>query len=278
MKYTQPLFHDFSKNNEGSCVSLSLQDAGKYSMTEDESSMPTDPFIKVLRFYPESSLGSLSSCIIKAGIRHKIVELDECSCSQTSENADGLIILGGKMGAYEIFDYPQLQAATRWIEDAIKKEIPLLGICLGGQLIAQTLGAKVQPHHTPELGWTRIQFTEAAKRDPLLNFSPEEQYISEWHYDTFDIPQGAELLCSSDACENQAFRYGSNVYGFQFHPEVDDRLIETWLSQPMREKGLKGMGMTLDMVRQQFKAHGQSQIKWAQKFMDRFLKLVHCVS
>ena len=110
--------------------------------------------------------------------------------------------------------------------------VPVLGICLGAQLIAAALGAAIVRNPVKEIGWSTVRPTAAGSRDPLFKHLGKAEQIFQWHGDTFHLPEGAELLAETDACKNQAFRYAGNVYGLQFHLEVDQALIRRWLSTP----------------------------------------------
>ena len=108
---------------------------------------------------------------------------------------------------------------------------PVLGICLGAQLLAQSLGAKVYRNTEKEIGWFKIYFTDAADRqDALFTGLDREETVFHWHGETFDLPAGSDLLAWSDACRNQAFRHGQ-VYGLQFHLEVTPEMIADWCRQ-----------------------------------------------
>lgn len=145
------------------------------------------------------------------------------------EGYDGLIILGGPMNVDEVEGHPHLLHEVELVRQAAQKKMPVLGICLGAQLIAKALGAKVTRHHKKEIGWHDVSLSAEGKKDPLFkNFQPTEK-IFQWHGDTFTLPAGAVHLASSALCENQAFRYGDNVYGFQFHLEVDEPMVHRWL-------------------------------------------------
>lgn len=134
---------------------------------------------------------------------------------------DGFVILGGPMGAYE--DFPSRDDELVAIADAIKKEVPTLGICLGAQLIARVLGARVYPHkregkHIKEVGYSSVTLTKEGEAHALFEGFPAEVSVLQWHGDTFDIPDGAQHLAKSALCDAQAFAKG-NVYGLQFHIE-----------------------------------------------------------
>jgi GMP synthase (glutamine-hydrolysing) len=151
-------------------------------------------------------------------------------------------VLGGPMGVYEADKYPHLAQEVACIRDAINQDKPVLGICLGAQLIAAALGSVVQRHTESEIGWYDVSLTEEGKKDPVLGVLAPTEKIFQWHGDTFDIPKNAVWLAKSKACSNQAFRYGNKVYGFQFHLEVDEPMIERWLKIPYNLDQLLGMG------------------------------------
>jgi GMP synthase (glutamine-hydrolysing) len=142
---------------------------------------------------------------------------------------DGLIFLGGPMSAND--PLPFLGREVQLVTQALERGQPLLGICLGSQLIARALGAAVRRNQTKEIGWFPVRFTAAAAADPLFASLSGPETIFHWHSDTWDLPPDAALLASSDACVNQAFRARGNVYGLQFHLEVTPEMIADWMIQ-----------------------------------------------
>jgi GMP synthase (glutamine-hydrolysing) len=143
----------------------------------------------------------------------------------------GVILMGGPQSANDAL--PGLRAELTLIEQAVVAQTPLLGICLGAQLIAKALGARIYRNSEKEIGWAPVYFTEAARGDPVLGGLDSPSTLFQWHAETFDLPAGAEWLAYSDKCRHQAFRFGSNVYGVQFHPEITPEMIVDWSAQPV---------------------------------------------
>jgi GMP synthase-like glutamine amidotransferase len=145
-----------------------------------------------------------------------------------------LVIMGGPMAVYEIDKYPFLHIESALIRSFIKESKPVLGICLGAQVIAYALSADVYPGGATEVGWDKVDITPEGMDDPVLsNLSVDsEPYadVFQWHGDTFDLPKKAVRLSSSATYQNQAFRYGDNVYALQFHIEVTPRMIREWFA------------------------------------------------
>jgi GMP synthase-like glutamine amidotransferase len=148
---------------------------------------------------------------------------------------DGLIILGGPMNIYEEETYPWLAIEKRSIREAIDSGKPVLGICLGSQLIADALGAKVLQNAHKEIGWLPIRFTETALRLALFTGFPESLTVFHWHGDTYFLPEGAVHLAASDACKNQAFLYGERVLGLQFHLESNREEIHRMIQHEVAD-------------------------------------------
>jgi GMP synthase (glutamine-hydrolysing) len=145
---------------------------------------------------------------------------------------DGLthiVILGGPMNVYEEDRYPFLRDEDLFIKEAIQRGKPILGICLGGQLMAKALGAKVFKAPLKEIGWHEVSLTDEGVKDPLFSSLPKKFPVFQWHEDTFEIPKAGKLIATSASVAHQAFRYGENAYGLQFHLEVTERMIREWM-------------------------------------------------
>jgi GMP synthase-like glutamine amidotransferase len=143
---------------------------------------------------------------------------------------DWIIVMGGPMNIYEYDAYPWLRAEKQWIDEAIAANKRVLGICLGSQLIADTLGGKVTRNAQTEIGWFPVQCSADHAHSSLLADFPSTFNAFHWHGDTFAVPPGAQHLASSAACSNQAFAYGERVIALQFHPEVTASNVRDWLA------------------------------------------------
>jgi GMP synthase (glutamine-hydrolysing) len=201
----------------------------------------------VCQHVPHEILGTLNPLLKRAGFRIRYVNFGRHPDAQPSlEGYHGLLVLGGPMSAYDDHRFPHLITEMKLIEDAMKRSLPVLGICLGAQLIARTLGARVYPNAIKEIGWYDVNPSEHAQGDPLFAEFRENEKLFQWHGDTFDIPRSAAHLAWSRSCANQAFRYESNVYAFQFHLEVDEPTILRWLKVPDNRKEICSLHGDID--------------------------------
>jgi GMP synthase (glutamine-hydrolysing) len=197
----------------------------------------------VCQHVPHEILGTLNPLLRAAGFRIRYVNFGRHPDAQPAlDGYGGLVILGGPMNVDQVDRFPHLRTELRLIESALTAGLPVLGICLGAQLIARALGARVRPNREKEIGWFDVSLTAEGRRDRLLApFAPTER-VFQWHGDTFDIPRGAVRLVTAPGCTNQAFRYADNAYGLQFHLEVDERLIERWLRVEAMRREIEPLG------------------------------------
>lgn len=199
----------------------------------------------VLQHVAHELLGTLNPLLKKSGFRIRYVNFARHPDAQPKlDGYDGLVVLGGPMSVNDAGRLPHLTTEMKLIEEALKRELPVLGICLGAQLIAKTLGAAVYRNKIKEIGWYDVSPTDHAQSDPLLGTFAETEKIFQWHGETFDIPCSTRHLAFSSLCANQAFRYSDNVYGFQFHLEVDEAMIHRWLRVPENRKEIAALGVT----------------------------------
>lgn len=197
--------------------------------------------VLAFRHVPFEGLGLIGPALKSRGIAYEYADLyREGAELPKTDGYDGLILLGGPMSAND--PLPYLKYEMRAMERAISAGTPVLGICLGAQLIARTLGAPVYRNAAPEIGWFDIRLTRAADNDAVLTGLKPAETVFHWHSDTFDLPAGAELLAHSDRTERQAFRYGRTVYGLQFHLEVTPRMIVNWYREDWNCGGGREVG------------------------------------
>ena len=172
-------------------------------------------------------LGNLRPALERHGFDVQTVELYEAGAAVPDiGRASALVFMGGPMSAND--DLPYLHREVELIREAVQLGTPVLGICLGAQLIAKALGGKVQRSPVPEIGWFHIDLTAVGRLDPVFAGLEGAPTVFHWHQDMFQVPPGGELLATAPACPNQAFRAGRNIYGFQFHPEMTPAMIEDW--------------------------------------------------
>jgi GMP synthase-like glutamine amidotransferase len=153
----------------------------------------------------------------------------------------GIVVMGGAMGAYEDEQHPWLPAERRLIAEAVEADRPYWGVCLGAQLLAAALGARVAPGPAPELGVMAVTLSEEAADDPVFGAAPRSFRTLQWHGDTYELPAGATRLARSARYQQQAFALGS-AYGLQFHLEVDSALAATWMGVPAYVTELEELG------------------------------------
>jgi GMP synthase-like glutamine amidotransferase len=185
--------------------------------------------VLAFRHVPFEGLGLLEDVLRRRGAAIDYVDGYQADAVvPAAERYEALVFLGGPMSVNDDLGY--LRCEMEIIRAAVARRQPVLGICLGAQLIAKAMGARVQPNAEKEIGWFELEFTPAAARDPLFAGLSKE-LVFHWHGETFDLPEGAELLASSRACRHQAYRIGSYLYGFQFHLEVTPAMVADWCVQ-----------------------------------------------
>ncbi len=171
-------------------------------------------------------LGAWEDIFYQLGLRVRYFEAGIDDLTKAFEHPGLTVILGGPIAVYETEDYPFLQQEIDLLKVRLEKNLPTLGICLGAQLIAAALNAKVYPGDVKEIGWSKLSLT-SIENNPLKAL--EDIDVLHWHGDTFDLPEQVELLASSDLYPNQAFRVGQNILALQFHAEVASESLEKWL-------------------------------------------------
>jgi GMP synthase (glutamine-hydrolysing) len=164
------------------------------------------------------------------------------------DNVSAIVVFGGDMNVDMTERYPFLEPERALIASAVASHVPVLGICLGGQMLARALGHPVRPAGIREIGFKPLRPTSEAQGDPLFSLYEDGDTVFHWHQDTFELPEGATLLAAGDEVHTQAFRYDEAAWGTQFHFEVDRAELDLWL-KTAGEDGLQAWGSSADEIR-----------------------------
>ncbi len=191
------------------------------------------------------------------------------------EKIKAIIVMGGPMNVYEEEQYPFLKEENEFLKKVIKSKIPLLGICLGAQLLAKAAGAKVQKGVSKEIGWHKVNLIPEGEKDLLFEGLGKKLEVFQWHEDQFDIPQGALWLAKSKTCSNQAFKLGKNAYGLQFHIEITPEMVESWVKKYYVENGKQSLKITdvQKMLIDTYKKKGQLA-RQTKKILSNFCRII----
>jgi len=199
--------------------------------------------VLALQFTWDDPPGYLGEIMQEHDILCEVVKVDEAPVPDPTEY-DAFIAMGGPQHVGADDRYPYLPGVEAAIRRAVEEDIPYLGLCLGGQLLAHALGAPVSPHHVAEIGFSRIELIGEGKNDPLFQGLPGYQQVIHWHEDTFDIPGSAVQLASGTITYNQAFRFGRRAYGTQYHIELTPGMLDVWLFYPeYRQEIINALGV-----------------------------------
>lgn len=235
------------------------------------------PRILVFQHVAAEPLGTLDPLIRRRGHRVRFVNFERHPDTQPKiDRYRGLVVLGGPMNVEDQEQRPHLRTELRVIEQALDQGKPVLGICLGAQLLAHVLGAPVRKHDRTEIGWYRLELTEAGLADKVMMPLGATTPVFQWHARSYALPDGAIQLARTSTCEQQAFRYGDMAYGVQFHPEVNQPLIERWLGNPDYADELAASGLAQDDagIRAQSASLALPMQRQAESMFENFLDLI----
>jgi len=239
--------------------------------------MATDqPCVLVIRHEECSSLGLLKTAVKDRAMPLRYLDTSKGEVlSEAIADYSHIVVLGGTVSAYEDKAYPFLQYEFKLLETAIAQKIPVLGICLGSQVLAKILGANVYRGKSGrEAGWCEIQLLDAAKTDPLLKDFPPQFRVFQSHQDTFDIPPDCDRLACSSKYPNQAFRYQNHVWAIQFHLEIDENALSdcsTLIAQELVDSQIQDT--TIEQMLQEAEHYSPSVKPLANSFMTNFLAI-----
>jgi GMP synthase (glutamine-hydrolysing) len=228
--------------------------------------------ILVFQHDPFEDLGVFATVLERQAAKYRVIRLFHGETpTENWERIAALIVLGGPMRVDDEEAYPFLRWEKRIIHAAIDEGVAILGICLGAQLIASTLGTSVYHGRVKEIGWSSVSITPHGQVDSLLGYLPESATVFQWHSDGFDLPAGAIRLASSINYENQAFRIGRTIYGLQFHLEVTPHIIERWMDE--RSKDLAQAPYVLpDKIRADTQSYAATLRYYGEKFLAEFVR------
>ena len=200
--------------------------------------------IWVLQHHPVENLGAIADSLEEAALAWQYVRVfDGAPIPTNMKGAGGLIVMGGPESVYQLDRHPYLRDEMRLIESALHDDKPILGVCLGAQLLAATLGATVKRGESREIGWYPVRLASAAHDDRLMSGLPEEFMAAHWHSDVFELPNSAVALASSTKTAFQAFRFGPKAYGLLFHAEITQERLGRLVSEfgeDLRRVGIDG--------------------------------------
>jgi GMP synthase-like glutamine amidotransferase len=221
--------------------------------------------VLVFQHEPDDGPGYLGDALIRRNAKLDIVRLDKNEAVADPASYDMLLVMGGAMNVYQEDKYPWLIEERRAIREAVEAGKAVLGVCLGGKLLAKALDAQVHLGAATEIGLTPITLTEAGKADPLFEGLSQVEAV-EWHDDTFDIPAGAVALARSEGCAHQAFRFGRQAYGLQFHPEVSPVMLAEWI------KSASDSSIDRSSFQRAVEAKAEALQNQADRLMDNFVR------
>jgi GMP synthase-like glutamine amidotransferase len=190
--------------------------------------MAREPGFVVIQHVAGEGPGLIGVLARQRGLQLDVRRMDLGEPLPAAGTVAALVVLGGPMGVYEAVAHPHLLEEQRLLDDVVERGLPVLGICLGAQLLAAAFGARVYPGPAPEIGFGEVKLTSAGADDPLLGPAGPSFPAFHWHADTFDLPPDAVHLAATRAYAHQAFRIGSRAWGLQFHIELDPGLARQW--------------------------------------------------
>lgn len=203
----------------------------------------------VIKHVRREGPGTLGEFLKGRGVDLDIREMEDGDALPAGLDRYGLlIVMGGPMNVDEEDAFPFLAGEIELIQEASERDVPMMGICLGSQLLCKAAGGRVTANPEKEIGWYEIELTPEGRNDPLFEGLPRAFPVFQWHGDTFSIPEGGVNLAASSACARQALRVGRRAYGLQFHVEVDGVMIRDWIDAGGDELAPLASAITADAI------------------------------
>jgi len=225
----------------------------------------------VVYHHNEKDLGSFKNVLEQRGFDiDYIYGADDKMAEHDPLTHDLAIVMGGSMGVYESDQYPYLLNEISYLRKRLDSDLPTLGICLGGQLMAKSLGGDVyKGTNDKETGWRDIHVTPEGEKSAVCHLDASHTKMTQGHQDTFDLPTNCVLLASSGQYKNQAFSYGKKALGLQFHPEMNEDLIWAWLNE--KDDFLTTSDMSKEQISDDTKLYIETLIQQTAKFFNAWL-------
>lgn len=228
--------------------------------------------VLAIRHVHREALERYEDVLKRCGLSHHYITAHKGPLDFDPLAPDLLIVLGGPIGVYDREDFPFLKDEIKILEKRLAADLPTLGICLGSQLMAHALGSRVyKGPNGQEIGWGGLTLTAEGKTSPLRHLDSASTSMLHWHGDTFDLPQGAIRLASSAKYQNQAYRWGKNCLGVQFHPEVRVCDLEAWYINSAYDIAAVP-GLTVPRMREEGKRNAPAYESQTEKFLEDWLK------
>jgi GMP synthase (glutamine-hydrolysing) len=232
------------------------------------------PVLVVEQEYSLRGLGLLGERLDASGLPyHRLGVWQDSVADLDARDFAAVIPMGGKAHVWDAERVPVLRGQLPFLRQAVEAEVPVFGICLGGQLLASAVGGAVRAAEEPEIGWLQITPTDDAREDPVFRVLDRSAGVYQWHLDVFEPPAGARVLATSAAAPNQAFRVdGADAWGIQFHPETTPELFELWIARNASE--VKEAGVDVEALRAAVYKGAKESLRFCTALFDAFIDRV----